>query len=197
MFITLVFKVEVLSSLQKPKKITANASDGKSYILLCKPKVFACSTYTYVHPVIESILLLSRTTLEKMHDWWNSTQWSTRFSIIAIFCIYIVCMWGCDMCTSLILLHLQWFNYCNTNNLYSVSENTQTAGSADSISEHMYVCTNQWNMSFVSFFLQAVIPLNEECGVLEWVTNTHGLRNILLKLYQYGSFCHNYIQWTE
>lgn len=159
MFITLVFKVEVLSSLQKPKKITANASDGKSYILLCKPKVFACSTY--VHPVIESILLLSRTTLEKMHDWWNSTQWSTRFSIIAIFCIYIVCMWGCDMCMSLILLHLQWFNYCNTNNLYSVSENTQTAGSADSTSEHMYVCTNQWNMSFVRFF-------STGCNSIKW-----------------------------
>lgn len=54
--VTLVFKVEVLSSLQKPKKITANASDGKSYILLCKPKVrmyiFACSTFTpcnYIH----------------------------------------------------------------------------------------------------------------------------------------------------
>ncbi len=32
-------KVEVLPSLQRPKKITVVASDGKSYILLCKPKV--------------------------------------------------------------------------------------------------------------------------------------------------------------
>lgn len=30
----------------------------------------------------------------------------------------------------------------------------------------------------------AVIPLNEECGLLEWVKNTSGLRNILLKLYK-------------
>ena len=32
---------------------------------------------------------------------------------------------------------------------------------------------------------QAVIPLNEECGLLEWVQNTHGLRNILTKIYKY------------
>jgi serine/threonine-protein kinase ATR len=35
----------------------------------------------------------------------------------------------------------------------------------------------------------AVIPLNEECGLLEWVPNTHGLRNILLKLYQEKGEC--------
>ena len=36
-------QVEVLGSLQRPKKITVLASDGKSYILLCKPKVSLCS----------------------------------------------------------------------------------------------------------------------------------------------------------
>lgn len=45
--------MEVLASLQKPKKITANASDGKSYILLCKPKVCICMQHIYVHPVID------------------------------------------------------------------------------------------------------------------------------------------------
>ena len=32
--------------------------------------------------------------------------------------------------------------------------------------------------------LQSVTPLNEECGMLEWVSNTKGLRNILMALYQ-------------
>ena len=32
-------QVEVLPSLQRPKKITVLASDGCSYVLLCKPKV--------------------------------------------------------------------------------------------------------------------------------------------------------------
>ncbi|KAJ8304688.1 hypothetical protein KUTeg_018271, partial [Tegillarca granosa] len=31
---------------------------------------------------------------------------------------------------------------------------------------------------------KTVIPLNEECGIIEWVNNTHGLRNILMKLYR-------------
>jgi len=34
-----VFQVEVLASLQKPKKISILASDGKSYTMLCKPEV--------------------------------------------------------------------------------------------------------------------------------------------------------------
>lgn len=29
----------------------------------------------------------------------------------------------------------------------------------------------------------AVMPLNEECGLLEWVVNTHALKNILEKGY--------------
>ena len=37
----------------------------------------------------------------------------------------------------------------------------------------------------IVFSFQAVIPLNEECGLLEWVQNTHGLRNILTKIYKY------------
>ena len=29
-------------------------------------------------------------------------------------------------------------------------------------------------------------PLNEECGLLEWVNNTQGLRHIVTKLYKEG-----------
>lgn len=29
-----------------------------------------------------------------------------------------------------------------------------------------------------------MIPLNEECGIIEWVNNTAGLRHILTKLYK-------------
>lgn len=32
-------QVEILNSLQRPKKITFKGSDGKPYIMLCKPKV--------------------------------------------------------------------------------------------------------------------------------------------------------------
>lgn len=35
------FQIEVLPSLQRPKKITMNGSDGKLYTMLCKPKVGA------------------------------------------------------------------------------------------------------------------------------------------------------------
>lgn len=38
-------------------------------------------------------------------------------------------------------------------------------------------------MSWV-FITQTVIPLNEECGLIEWVNNTSGLRHILMKLYK-------------
>ena len=31
--------VEVLASLQKPKKVTLKGSDGRGYTMLCKPKV--------------------------------------------------------------------------------------------------------------------------------------------------------------
>jgi len=32
--------------------------------------------------------------------------------------------------------------------------------------------------------MQAVIPLNEECGLIEWVENMKGLRHILLPIYK-------------
>ena len=33
-------------------------------------------------------------------------------------------------------------------------------------------------------FEYEVIPLNDECGIIEWVNNTAGLRPILTKLYK-------------
>jgi serine/threonine-protein kinase ATR len=36
------FQVEVLPSLQRPKKVAVLASDGHTYNLLCKPKVRRC-----------------------------------------------------------------------------------------------------------------------------------------------------------
>jgi serine/threonine-protein kinase ATR len=40
----------------------------------------------------------------------------------------------------------------------------------------------------------AVVPLNEECGIIEWVENTIGFRNVLVKAYRsknmYFSVCH-------
>ena len=32
-------QIEIMQSLQLPKKITLRGSDGKSYIMMCKPKV--------------------------------------------------------------------------------------------------------------------------------------------------------------
>jgi serine/threonine-protein kinase ATR len=29
-----------------------------------------------------------------------------------------------------------------------------------------------------------VLPLNEECGILEWISDTHGYRNILTDIYR-------------
>lgn len=36
----------------------------------------------------------------------------------------------------------------------------------------------------------AVIPLNEECGIIEWVNNTAALRHILTKLYKERGILH-------
>ena len=37
--LNLIVQVDVLPSLQKPKKITIRGSDGNSYTMMCKPKV--------------------------------------------------------------------------------------------------------------------------------------------------------------
>eukprot|EP00731_Ephydatia_muelleri_P024256 Em0016g527a len=97
-------KVEILSSLQKPKKIVIHASDGKEYTMMCKPK--------------------------------DDLRKDSR---------------------------LMEFNALVNKYLHK---------DPDCRHRRLYIRT------------YAVIPLNEECGLLEWVPNTHGFRNIIQKLYQ-------------
>jgi phosphatidylinositol kinase/protein kinase (PI-3 family) len=40
------------------------------------------------------------------------------------------------------------------------------------------------NLTETDIRTYAVMPLNEECGLLEWVNNTIALRAILTKLYE-------------
>lgn len=96
--------VEVLASLQKPKKITFRGSDGKLYIMLCKPR----------DDLRKDARLMEFTNL---------------------------------------------VNRCLKKD-------------ADSRRRDLHIRTF------------TVTPLNEECGLLEWVSNVHGLRPILLKLYR-------------
>ena len=42
----------------------------------------------------------------------------------------------------------------------------------------------------------AVVPLNEECGLLEWVPKTHGLRHILNKIYKEKGLFTKVKGWT-
>ncbi|XP_003416220.1 serine/threonine-protein kinase ATR isoform X1 [Loxodonta africana] len=96
--------VEVLASLQKPKKICLKGSDGKSYIMMCKPK----------------------------DDLRKDCRLMEFNSLI---------------------------NKCLRKD-------------AESRRRELHIRT------------YAVIPLNDECGIIEWVNNTAGLRPILTKLYK-------------
>ncbi|ELT94946.1 hypothetical protein CAPTEDRAFT_164972 [Capitella teleta] len=96
--------VEILPSLQKPKKLTLRGSDGRLYIVLCKPK--------------------------------DDLRKDAR---------------------------LMEFNGLINKCLRKDAEARRRG---------LYIRT------------YSVIPLNEECGILEWVNHVHGLRNILLKIYK-------------
>ncbi|KAM7376136.1 hypothetical protein PAMP_005881 [Pampus punctatissimus] len=96
--------VEILASLQKPKKISLNGSDGRSYTMMCKPK--------------------------------DDLRKDCR--LMEFNCLINKCL----------------------------------RKDAESRRRELHICT------------YAVIPLNEECGIIEWVNNTTGLRNILTKLYK-------------
>ncbi|KAG8445307.1 hypothetical protein GDO86_010190 [Hymenochirus boettgeri] len=96
--------VEILPSLQKPKKISLKGSDGKSYIMMCKPK----------------------------DDLRKDCRLMEFNSLI---------------------------NKCLRKD-------------AESRRRELHIRT------------YAVIPLNDECGIIEWVNNTAGFRNILIKLYK-------------
>ncbi|KAK2144551.1 hypothetical protein LSH36_748g02080 [Paralvinella palmiformis] len=96
--------VEVLPSLQRPKKITFQGSDGHLYIMLCKPK--------------------------------DDLRKDGR---------------------------LMEFNGIINKCLHKDPESRR---------RDLHIRT------------YTVTPLNEECGLLEWVPNTSGLRNILMRLYK-------------
>ncbi|XP_004459286.1 serine/threonine-protein kinase ATR isoform X1 [Dasypus novemcinctus] len=96
--------VEILASLQKPKKISLKGSDGKFYIMMCKPK----------------------------DDLRKDCRLMEFNSLI---------------------------NKCLRKD-------------AESRRRELHIRT------------YAVIPLNDECGIIEWVNNTAGLRPILTKLYK-------------
>ncbi|XP_062295726.1 serine/threonine-protein kinase ATR [Scomber scombrus] len=96
--------VEILASLQKPKKISLKGSDGRSYTMMCKPK--------------------------------DDLRKDCR--LMEFNCLINKCL----------------------------------RKDAESRRRELHICT------------YAVIPLNEECGIIEWVNNTTGLRHILTKLYK-------------
>jgi len=97
-------EIEVLASLQKPKKIVIKASDGRSHIFLCKPK-----------------------------DDLRKDARVIEFQTIVNKC-------------------LKKDQACSRRNL--------------------------------KIRTYSVIPLNEQCGLIEWVSNMRGLRQILLGIYR-------------
>jgi serine/threonine-protein kinase ATR len=105
-------EVLVLSSLQKPRKLTARGSDGKNYGLLCKPK-----------------------------DDLRKDQRLMEFNSMI---------------------------------------NRSLKRDAESSKRQLYIKT------------YAVTPLNEECGIIEWVDGLKTLRDILLNLYKLRGISPNY-----
>ncbi|XP_077973819.1 serine/threonine-protein kinase ATR-like isoform X2 [Styela clava] len=104
--------IEVLPSLQRPKKVSIRASDGRSYLFLCKPK--------------------------------DDLRKDAR---------------------------LMEFNTIVNKCLKLDSE------------------TRKRQLKIRTY---AVIPLNEECGLIEWVPHTRGFRHILIARYkQMGTHCTN------
>ncbi|KAL5033391.1 hypothetical protein BDV3_000378 [Batrachochytrium dendrobatidis] len=97
-------EIEVMSSLQRPRKITMKGSDGKDYIFLCKP--------------VDDLRKDSR---------------------------------------------LMEFNSM-INRLLKKDPDSRKRG--------LYIRT------------YAVVPLNEECGIIEWVNNVSGYRHILISSYK-------------
>ncbi|KAI9830439.1 MAG: hypothetical protein M1819_005691 [Sarea resinae] len=104
--------VLVLSSLQKPRKLSVRGSDGRLYGLLCKPK-----------------------------DDLRKDQRLMEFNAMI---------------------------------------NRSLKRDAESSKRRLYIKT------------YAVTPLNEECGLIEWIDNLKTLRDILLKLYKQKNVAINY-----
>ncbi|XP_050687762.1 serine/threonine-protein kinase ATR-like isoform X2 [Eriocheir sinensis] len=97
-------KVEIMQSLQLPKKITLRGSDGKCYIMMCKPK--------------------------------DDLRKDCRL--------------------------MEFNNFVNRLLLRDPESRKR-------------------DLHIRSY---AVVPLNEECGLIEWIENLHGLRQILHRLYR-------------
>ncbi|KAK8381931.1 hypothetical protein O3P69_015148 [Scylla paramamosain] len=97
-------KVEIMQSLQLPKKITLRGSDGKCYIMMCKPK--------------------------------DDLRKDCRL--------------------------MEFNNFVNRLLLRD----------PESRKRDLHIRT------------YAVVPLNEECGLIEWIENLNGLRQILHRLYK-------------
>ncbi|KAL1916083.1 uncharacterized protein VTP21DRAFT_6087 [Calcarisporiella thermophila] len=97
-------EVEIMLSLQRPRKITIIGSDGKNYIFLCKPKddLRKDARLMEFNSMINKLLKKDPESRKR-------------------------------------LLHIRTY---------------------------------------------AVVPLNEECGLIEWVPNTTGLRHVLMKLFR-------------
>ena len=49
---------------------------------------------------------------------------------------------------------------------------------------NIYIYTSFHPSFLVYYVFQTVTPLNEECGLLEWVSNTTGFRSILMGFYR-------------
>ncbi|KAI9206311.1 uncharacterized protein BJ171DRAFT_28115 [Polychytrium aggregatum] len=97
-------EVEIMSSLQRPRKITMGGSDGKAYIFLCKPK-------------------------DDLRKDCRLMEFNTMI-----------------------------------NKLLKKNPDSRRRG--------LHIRT------------YAVVPLNEECGLIEWVNNTVGFRHIVSKSYK-------------
>ncbi|KAJ3317785.1 serine/threonine-protein kinase M1 [Boothiomyces sp. JEL0866] len=109
--------VQIMPSLQKPRKITMRGSDGKKYIFLCKPE----------------------------DDLRKDSRMMELNSII----------------------------------------NKLLKKDPESRKRSLHVRT------------YAVVPLNERCGLIEWVNNQNGLRNILIKLYKSKNIYTNHSEVKE
>lgn len=76
---------------------------------------------------------------------------------------------------------------------------TENRDKGDFTYEHMYGLSLihirfglNINKSLIILDLQSVVPLNEECGLIEWVPNLVGLRPTIMNLYnEKGIACPN------
>jgi len=54
-----------------------------------------------------------------------------------------------------------------------------------------------WHVQIFWIQLQHVVPLNEECGIVEWVPKLVAYRNIIIKLYKEAGIFTNIKQLKE